>query len=101
MERIMNDAVDQFVSNRVFYGDNTYVYEDAKKTKKVSAEVLADAFIKGMVVVVGDTKFVPVSIFTTPANDSAIRYETIAYITETVSESSSTIELKKLRSTNE
>lgn len=92
----MNNADDKFVSNRVFYGDSTYVYEDAAKTKKVSAEVLADAFVKGMIVVVSGEKFVPVSIKSTAAAEGAVAYETITYI----GASSGSPALKTLRSTN-
>lgn len=80
MEKIYIDFKDENVAKYVLYADDTYLYLDANKTKKASAEEVVDTFIKGVFVDVDGIKYIPVSIAHTDAIDPAIAYETVTCV---------------------
>lgn len=80
MEKIFIDFKDENVAKYVLYADDTYLYIDANKTVKASAEEVIDTFIKGVAVDVDGVKYIPVSIEHTDASDPAIAYETVTCI---------------------
>lgn len=80
MEKIYIDFKDENVAKYVLYADDTYLYLDADKTKKASAEEVVDTFIKGVFVDVDGVKFIPVSIEHTDASDPNVAYETVTCI---------------------
>lgn len=65
MKKIFQDACDKYVTAVVVYADKTHhtLHEDAELTKAVSADVVLNAFLKGVLVVeTEDTHIRPVKI---------------------------------------
>jgi hypothetical protein len=66
MKKIFKDAKDKNVGKYVVYGDSTdnkLYYTTDENKEQVTEEDLNDAFVRGgLVIVVGDATFVPVSV---------------------------------------
>lgn len=80
IERIFIDSKDQNIAKYILFADDTYVYVDKNKTKKATAKIVSDVFVKGCFIDVDGIKYIPVSITHTEAVGSDVEYETITYL---------------------
>lgn len=66
MKKLFIDAKDKYVAKYVIYGDTTdnkLYYSTGEDKEQVTQKDLEDAFVRGgLVIVVGDASFIPVSI---------------------------------------
>lgn len=99
MENILIHANDHLVACKVLYADATYLYVNAAKTVKATAEEVADAFVKRCIIDVSGVKYIPVSCESTAADGSAKAYETITYVKADESTATTAV-LATARSTN-
>ena len=85
MDKIFNQAKDKNVAAVIVYKktSDVYAYADSAKSVKISADVLADMFTKGMFVIDGANTYAPVALSIDDDDVATITYVTTDTTTAT------------------
>lgn len=80
MDRIYNRAEDKNSAIIIVYGKNNTPYADDLCTRQLTKDELIAVFIKGCMVVIGDTFYCPVSVSNKAPQGGGPRHVDLSYI---------------------
>ena len=80
MDRIYNRAEDKNSAIIIVYGKNNTPYADSDCTRQLTQDELRAVFIKGCMVVIGNTFYCPVSVSDNAPQGGGPRNAVLAYI---------------------
>jgi hypothetical protein len=96
MDRIYNRAEDKNSAIIIVYSKNNTPYADKDCTRQLTQDELIAVFMKGCMVVIGDTFYRPVSVSNNPTQGGVPRHVDLSYIKV---DSSGTVTSGKLSTT--
>lgn len=80
MDRIYNRAEDKNSAIIIVYGKNNTPYADKLCTRKLTTDELIAVFMRGCMVVIGNTFYCPVSVSDNPPQGGGPRNVVLSYI---------------------